>query len=231
MTKIRALLFDFGGTLDGNGIHWWERTYRFIQREYPEIDLETFDRADGASIEHFIASGEAPKLTLRESADAISTGIYEALGLDLRVKDQYVDLFCKGVGKSLDRNRRWLTTLQGKYKLGVISNNFGNTQGWCDEYGLSPLLDVVIDSTVLGVWKPDAAIFHAALSELGMPAEAAIYVGDTYLQDMVGAKGVGMWTAWLVGEEKKVCPDPSVVDVQLGEIQELGQFLSELQSG
>jgi putative hydrolase of the HAD superfamily len=147
------------------------------------------------------------------------------------VKDQYVNLFCKGVGKSLDRNRRWLTTLQGKYKLGVISNNFGNTQGWCDEYGLSPLLDVVIDSTVLGVWKPDAAIFHAALSELGMPAEAAIYVGDTYLQDMVGAKGVGMWTAWLVGEEKKVCPDPSVVDVQLGEIQELGQFLSELQSG
>jgi putative hydrolase of the HAD superfamily len=225
MTKIRAVLFDFGGTLDGNGITWHERTYRFLHREYPEIDRETFEHADHAAVEKFIASGRAPKLNLRESADAIATGIYEELGLDLAVKDRYVDYFCEGVRESLERNRRWLATLRGRYQLGVISNNFGNTRGWCDEYHLSPLLDVVVDSTVVGVWKPDAGIFHAALSALGTSPDAVLYVGDTYAYDMVGAKGVGMWTAWLVGKEKKACHDPSVVDVQLAEIQELERFL------
>lgn len=225
MTKIRALLFDFGGTLDGDGIHWRDRTYKFIQQVYPEIDRETFDRVDRAAIDRLIDSGSAPQLTLRETMDVIATGIYEGLGLDSDVKDRYVDFFCEGAQECLDRNRRWLATLRNQYRLGVISNNFGNTQGWCDEYKLSPLLDIVIDSTVVGVSKPAAGIFHAALTGLGVSPEAAIYAGDTYSDDVVGAKGVGMWTAWLVGEEDKECPDASLVDVQLTELQGLQGFL------
>jgi FMN phosphatase YigB (HAD superfamily) len=63
---------------------------------------------------------------------------------------------------------------------------------------------------------------------LGVSPDEAIYVGDTYSHDMVGAKGAGLWTAWLVGEQEKECPDPSIVDVQLTEIQELEQFLERL---
>ncbi len=227
MSKIRALLFDFGGTLDGNGIHWRERTYRFIQCEHPEINRKAFDLADRGSVEQFIVGGKAPKLNLRESADAIATGIYERLGLDLAEKNLYIDYFCEGVAECLDRNRRWLTTLQSRYQLGVISNNFGNTQGWCDQCGLSPLLDVVIDSTVVGVWKPDPEIFRAAFSALDVSPDETIYVGDTYSHDVSGAKGVGMWTAWLIGEEEKVCPDPSIVDMQLVRVQDLQRVLSQ----
>ena len=227
MSKFRALLFDFGGTLDGNGIHWRERTYRFIRCKHPDIDRKAFERADYASVEQFIVGGKAPKVNLRQSADAIATGIYERLGLDLAEKNRYIDHFCEGVAECLDRNRRWLTTLQSRYQLGVISNNFGNTQGWCDECGLSSLLDVVIDSTVVGVWKPDPEIFHTALSALDVSPDETIYVGDTYSHDVCGAKGVGMWTAWLVGEEEKACPDPSIVDVQLAAVQDLDRFLSQ----
>ena len=151
-----------------------------------------------AAVDELIDSGRAPQFTLRETMDVIATGIYEALGLDLDVKDRYVDFFCDGAKEYLDRNRRWLATLRDRYRLGVISNNFGNTQGWwCDEYNLSPLLDIVVDSTVVGILKPEAGIFHAALTGLSTVPEEAIYVGDTYLDDVVGAKGVGMWTAWL----------------------------------
>ncbi len=225
MMEIRALLFDFGGTLDGNGIHWRDRIYRFIQQVYPDIDRETFDRVDRAAVDRLINSGRGPTLTLRETMDVIATGIYEALGLDRDVKDQYVDLFCEGAKESLDQNRRWIVTFREQYQLGVISNNFGNTQGWCDEYNLSPLLDVVVDSTVVGISKPEAGIFHAALSRLGVSPEEAIYVGDTYSDDVVGAKGVGMWAAWLVGEEDKACPDASLVDIQLTALQGLKDFL------
>ncbi len=227
MKEIRALLFDFGGTLDGNGIHWRERTYQFIRDRFPEIARQAFDQADRAAVEQFVASGEGKASSLRETADAIATGIYKTLGLELAIKEQYVDRFCEAAGAFLDRNREWLAKLQKNYRLGVISNNFGNTKGWCDEYNLSPLLDVVIDSSVCGVWKPDAQIFHAALSELGVSAEKVIYVGDTYSHDIVGAKGVGMWAAWLVGDEKKECPNLSIVDVKLTEIQELESFLSQ----
>jgi len=225
MMKIRALLFDFGGTLDGNGVHWRDRTYRFLQQAYPEIDRETFNRVDRAAVDSLIASGNAPQFSLRETMDVIATGIYEALGLDSQIKDRYVDFFCEGAKEHLDRNRGWLATLREQYRLGVISNNFGNTRGWCDEYNLSSLLDIVVDSTVVGISKPEAGIFHAALTGLSTSPEEAIYVGDTYLDDVVGAKGVGMWTAWLVGEEAKECPDASIVDVELTALQKLQGFL------
>lgn len=225
MMNIRALLFDFGGTLDGNGVHWRDRTYRFLKQVYPEIDRETFDRVDRAAVDRLIDSGNAPQLSLRETMDVIATGIYEALGLDPAVKDRYVNFFCDDAKANLDENRQWIATLRDRYRLGVISNNFGNTKGWCDEYNLSPLLDIVVDSTVVGVSKPEAGIFHAALTGISTLPEEAIYVGDTYSDDVVGAKGVGMWTAWLVGEEDKVCPDASIVDVQLTNLRELQGFL------
>ena len=246
MKDIRALVFDFGGTLDGNGIHWLERTYQFIRERHPEITREAFDVADKAAVTAFalgdsdvewsyqdgsmlpvgaIASEAAARCTLRETADAIAVEIYERLGLSEKMKDEYVAWFCEGAAKSLTENRRWLETLHDTYQLAVISNNFGNTRGWCDEYGLSPLLEVVIDSTVLGIAKPDARIFEAALSELGVMPSQAIYVGDSYAADMIGGKNAGMWTAWLVGDQPKACPDPSMVDVRLSHLHELTGFL------
>ena len=201
-----------------------EHTGSFRQA-YPEIDRETFDRVDRASVDRLIDSGNGPRLSLRETMDVIATGIYDGLGLDLEVKDRYVDFFCEGAKESLDRNRCWLATLRDQYRLGVISNNFGNTQGWCDDYNLSPLLDIVVDSTVVGVSKPEAGIFHTALTGLGVSSEEAIYTGDTYSDDVVGAKRAGMWAAWLVGEEDKECLDASLVDVQLTTLQELKRFL------
>jgi putative hydrolase of the HAD superfamily len=246
MKNIRALVFDFGGTLDGNGIHWLERTYQFIHERCPEVTREAFDVADRATVTEFalgdsshnwsyqdgsmlpvgaIASEHAARCSLRETADAIAVGIYKRLGLSEKMKDAYVEWFCQGVTESLAENRRWLETLHDTYQLAVISNNFGNTRGWCDEYKLSPLLGAIIDSTVLGIAKPDVRIFEAVLSELNVAPNQAIYVGDSYAADMVGGKNAGMWTAWLVGNQKKTCPDPSMVDVQLSHLRELTDFL------
>lgn len=248
MKDIRALIFDFGGTLDGNGVHWLERAYQFIHERCPEITREAFDEADRATITEFalgdssiewsyqdgsmlpigaVASEYATRCTLRETTEAIAVGIYKRLGLSEKMKDEYVEWFCAGAAKSLAENRRWLETLHGTYQLAVISNNFGNTHGWCDEYGLSPLLEVIIDSTVFGIAKPDARIFEAALSGLDVAPNQAIYVGDSYSADMVGGKNAGLWTAWLVGDQKKPCPDTSMVDVRLSHLHELSDFLAE----
>ena len=225
MTRIQAILFDFGGTLDGNGLHWRERAYRFIRSKFPHVRREEFDQADRASVEKFVASGDGPACSLRQTADAIFAGIYERLELNPRIRDVFLHDFCRDAEQWLHENRQWLASLRTDYRLGVISNNFGNTKGWCDHYSLSPLLDVIVDSTVIGIKKPDSSIFRTALSELGVSADEAIYVGDTYLDDMVGAKSVGMWTAWLVGDQLDTCQESSAADFRLKRIQELDRIL------
>ena len=50
----------------------------------------------------------------------------------------------------------------------------------------------VIDSAILGRAKPDPAMFEAALAAVGVPAAAAIHVGDSLLADVRGAARVGI---------------------------------------
>ncbi|MDE0300566.1 MAG: HAD family hydrolase [Candidatus Poribacteria bacterium] len=225
MTRIQAILFDFGGTLDGNGLHWRERACRFIQSKFPHVSREEFVQADRASVAKFVASGDGPRCSLRQTAGAIFTGIYEGLELNPRIRDVFLDDFCRDAEQWLHQNRQWLESLRTDYQLGVISNNFGNTKGWCDDYSLSPLLDVIVDSTVVGIKKPDGGIFRTAMTELGVSADEAIYVGDTYLDDMVGAKSVGMWTAWLVGDQPDTCQESPAADFRLSMLKDLNRFL------
>jgi putative hydrolase of the HAD superfamily len=57
---------------------------------------------------------------------------------------------------------------------------------------LREYFDVVIDSSVFGTEKPDPAIFRAALEALDVAPEEALFVGDLYDVDVVGARAAGM---------------------------------------
>jgi putative hydrolase of the HAD superfamily len=50
----------------------------------------------------------------------------------------------------------------------------------------------VIDSHVIGVAKPDPAIFAPALEVLGVPADRVAYVGDSVTMDVGGARAAGL---------------------------------------
>ena len=74
----------------------------------------------------------------------------------------------------------------------VISNSNGSVRAILERLGLAAHLDFVIDSSEVGVEKPDRRIFGLALERAGVtPAEAA-YVGDLYSVDVLGARAVGM---------------------------------------
>ena len=82
--------------------------------------------------------------------------------------------------------------------LGVVSNSDGRVESALRAAGLREYFDVVVDSSIAGVEKPDPRIFLAALAELGIPAADAIHVGDVYEVDVVGARAAGLAAA-LVG--------------------------------
>lgn len=84
-------------------------------------------------------------------------------------------------------------------KVGVVSNNDGSAEAQMLEYGVcqvgpGPLPSVlcIVDSTVLGVAKPDPAIFAPALEALGTAPERTLYVGDTVHADVAGARAGGL---------------------------------------
>jgi putative hydrolase of the HAD superfamily len=77
-------------------------------------------------------------------------------------------------------------------RLGIVSNSDGRVEQALDASGLRHYFDVVIDSSLVGVEKPDPAIFRAALDALDIAPEEALYVGDLYEVDVVGAHAAGI---------------------------------------
>jgi putative hydrolase of the HAD superfamily len=75
---------------------------------------------------------------------------------------------------------------------GVVSNANGMIASLLAGMGLGRYLDFVIDSSVVGVEKPDARIFELALLAADVPAARAAYVGDLYSVDVLGARRAGL---------------------------------------
>lgn len=82
-------------------------------------------------------------------------------------------------------------------RLGVVSNSDGRAEEALIAAGLRDLFEVVVDSAIAGVEKPDPRIFLGALDALGIAPEEALYVGDLYEVDIVGARAAGMTAALL----------------------------------
>jgi len=92
----------------------------------------------------------------------------------------------EGVRPSLERFRA------AGLRLAVVSNSNGTLHRLFDRLGFTPVFDVILDSQVEGVEKPDPRVFRLALERLGEPAESALHVGDIYHVDVVGARAAGI---------------------------------------
>ena len=78
------------------------------------------------------------------------------------------------------------------WRLGVVSNSEGHVVDILTEVGLAPLFDVIVDSGVEGISKPDPRLFQLALTRMAAPAAGAWYVGDVPTVDVDGARAAGM---------------------------------------
>lgn len=77
-------------------------------------------------------------------------------------------------------------------RLVVVSNSDGSVERGLVAQGLRELLDLVIDSQVVGYEKPDRRIFAEALSRSGAAPATTLHVGDLYAADVVGARAAGL---------------------------------------
>jgi putative hydrolase of the HAD superfamily len=225
---IRAILFDLGGTLDGDGLHWLERflaLYRSFGIELPRETIRAaFDEAERRSTaDEAIASAN-----LKEMIDLHVQWQLLHLGInDPVLKRHLVEGFVTPVERAIAANAQLLAGLVERgFQLGVVSNGCGNVDKLCADFGYTPFLSLIVDSRRVGLFKPDPAIFLHAAEKLGGERETILMVGDSFERDIVPAKQVGMKTAWLEGATPRNCPDPSLVDLHLRRLAELPAALS-----
>jgi putative hydrolase of the HAD superfamily len=77
-------------------------------------------------------------------------------------------------------------------RLGIVSNSDGRVEQALTIAGLRDYFDVVVDSALVGVEKPNPVIFQTALDALGVAPEEALYIGDLYEVDVLGARAAGI---------------------------------------
>lgn len=84
------------------------------------------------------------------------------------------------------------TLEQSGYRLAVISNRTDPFDEQLETLGINSFFEYSLAAGSINVWKPDPQIFRYALNEMGVEPEQAVYVGDNYFADVVGAQSVGM---------------------------------------
>jgi len=83
-------------------------------------------------------------------------------------------------------------------KLGVLSNSFeGNASKILDNYGLHHYFQAIVDCGDVYAYKPMKEPFSRVLELLQTEPSKALYVGDEYYADMVGAKMSKLTAVWI----------------------------------
>ncbi len=119
-----------------------------------------------------------------------------------------------------------LATLSRRYRLGLVSNfdDDATARRILERHGVAGYFDSILVSEGFGRRKPHPSIFEASLGELGVTAADAVFVGDSYALDVIGARGVGMRVVQISHKE----PDPTWDPQPDARIRELPELLAIL---
>lgn len=229
MQAIETLLFDFGGTLDSDGVAWKERFHALYRAEGLDLSAEAFAPAFYAADDALVGV-VAPWAGLEETVQALAVGLEAELArrgdragqeeINGARGQRVASRFLSEMSLAFARNRPVLEALGARYRLGVVSNFYGNLEAACESSGLASLFGVMADSQRVGAEKPEPAIFHAALAALRAKPETAVMVGDSLSRDGEGARRSGMGFIWIAPEDvqaaERHAPDRPVLAAVTG---------------
>ncbi len=199
---IRAVLFDWGGTLvrddslvvtrpAGAVAHYARQTLSLALRD------SDFDQAFQTVLPAYTPGQTltAPRL------DRLVDGAFRQLGWSLDAADieECSRLFFEEATSTqelFDDARAVLASLRYRgYRIGVVTNAIFSGHLFLPrltELGIAGYVDAVITSGDIGRGKPDPAPYRAALKLLGVDSHEAVFVGDSLDSDIAGARAAGM---------------------------------------
>ena len=231
MKHYKHIFFDLDHTIwdfDKNAeetLHELYGTYKLIDIGLHSADMfiETYTRHNHRLWAEYHL-GKITKDELREErfkSTFIELGVHPDL-MPADFEDAYVRL---GPHKTnlFEYAHETLAYLQSKYTLHLISNGFKeSTEIKVAGSNLAPYFKNVIISELVGVNKPDPAIFQHAIKLAGATINESVMIGDSIEADIRGAMGVGMDAIYFNPLKHK---KPDDVPVEISSLKELTLLL------
>lgn len=201
--KIKAIAFDFGGTLDSPFLHWMEL---YIQLYTEELHLSL--TADNFRDSYVYAERMMERLQcVKPTHSLFETQLF-------KTRLQFESLMERGFLVDTPKNREELPVaaahlvtdfssryvslakpvlelLSQRYPLLLVSNYYGNLEKVATDLCIAPCFLSLTDSTIEGIRKPDAALWQLAIDRAGYLPEEVLVVGDSKKNDILPALSLG----------------------------------------
>jgi len=203
MTRIRAVLFDLGGTLyDHTTLEPGDRESLIELARWAGVgaEPEAIHRTYRAALKRvFYAYLPRPYYLHRDLFRDALLGMAEDFGVTL--EEEQIERYHAVQRERRERNfalregvPETLKALRARgLHLGMVSNVDEDQLGHMVELGrLDRYFDSLLSSEKAGSCKPDLAIFAEALRRSGCTPEETLFVGDSIHQDIEGANRAGL---------------------------------------
>jgi putative hydrolase of the HAD superfamily len=193
-----TILFDFGGTLDSDGVRWSLRFHAAYRSGGGALDFAAFEPLCQRSDQLLATHPRVRALGFRELVELQAELLVGLLpdGAAL-APTSLVEPFLADTHAVIRRNRPILERLGRRHRLGIVSNFSGNLAPVLEELELLDLFCCVADSGLFGIQKPDPEIFRHALRELGADPATCWMVGDHPTHDIAPALALRLRGCWL----------------------------------
>lgn len=203
MMKIKAVVFDFDGTLSNRPVSAYNKYREDIKYLFPNIDEKSIE-FEGIVQNCFLWDQYG---TIRKEF------VYEELVREYNLDSDIIEEMTKKWMNEFyqftvlrDSVEETLIELQKSVKIGCITNGDAIAQNnKLDASGLRKYFESTLVSGEFGSHKPEPSIFLKSCEELGVNPDEMMYVGDNFYADVVGASRAGCIPVWLWPDETREC--------------------------
>ncbi|MDE7401836.1 MAG: HAD family hydrolase [Muribaculaceae bacterium] len=235
ITKVKGIIFDYGGTLDSGGDHWSEVIWSAWQKAGIAVEKPVFREAyvyaerELARVRHILPAHDFhDMLGIKMNIELqwlAQQGLFPPEQIEPKAAET-ADYCYEAAKASIAKAVPVLEALSQKYPLVLVSNFYGNVSTVLEDFGIRKYFKGIVESAVMGIRKPDPRIFEHGVKALGILPSQTLVIGDSYRKDIVPAESIGCQVLWLKGKgwtaEEDAQLHPNI-------ISDLGQVLDFIQ--
>lgn len=230
MNTVKGIIFDYGGTIDTNGTHWAE----VIREQYIKAGLtiddklfrETYVYGERALAKNPIIAPTDTFRILLEKKIAIHREYLN--GTMSSIQEKNIAQGCyQRVLDTIEKTRNVVESLSRRYPLVLVTNFYGNMPTVLKEFALEKYFITIVESSIVGIRKPDPALFALGVEALSLPPTDVVVIGDSYRKDIFPAHTLGCHTVWIkgIGWEEEIPQPNAQPDAIIKSLEELTPLL------
>lgn len=228
--KIKGVIFDYGGTIDSRGVHWSEVLWNGYLLAGVPVTKEQFRdcyvvaERELAKVRHIMPQDDFHVLLLKKVRIELASLVGHGLIAEADV-ERYAGVvadYCYDAAKTcIETARPVLEVLSAHYPMMLVSNFYGNVDAVLRDFGIRHYFKGIIESSVVGIRKPNPTLFKLGVDALELPAEDVVVIGDSLRKDIVPAESLGCKVLWLKGKGWTADEDAQTHPCQISSLKDV----------